>query len=164
MTNLRWDASVKQRRAQQEQHYSPPFMTGNKEDAGTSVWLLAAVVERKAAFSAAGNLLSFRFECLICNGDQGKHFGAKVGTLWVRVEGWRLHYAGQSPHKDRNPALRASRSSPDQHHGQQSGSTKMALMGGNAESLEANYSRRSFSEQHECQKDQARNPPSQINA
>lgn len=63
-----------------------------------------------------------------------------------RVRDWGLHYVTQSPHKDRSPALCACRSSPDQHHGQQSGSTKMVLMGGETESLETNYGRYSFSE------------------
>lgn len=71
-----------------------------------------------------------------------------------------LNYVTQSPHKDRSPAPCARRSSPDQHHGQQPGSPKMALMRGETESPETNYGRYSISEQHECQKDQARTTPS----
>lgn len=80
----------------------------------------------------------------ICSEDRDKHSVVNERTLLVRgrgrVRGWRLLNATQSPHKDRSPALGASGSSPDQHHGQQSGSAEIALME-ERQSLETNYSR-----------------------
>lgn len=151
MTIFRWDATVKQ-----QPLYSPPL---KMQEFQFGSWLHSLLVE--ICFPSHINAFTD-----ICNGDQDKHCVVTVRTLLVkgrggvRVRDWGLHYVTQGPHKDRSPVLCACGSSPDQHHGQQSGSTKKVLMGRETESLETNYSRYSFSEQHEPQKDQARNTPS----